>query len=124
MSDTQEGLEEESLAKPTSGKLRRSKTCETPREESVDQPEAESLETSAERKRMEGRTGPLGVVRGKRAASRRLLMLGTVWKGGEGRGVVSLVVDMVSKIGGGVFLWKVGRIFRIWDFVSGSEVDS
>jgi hypothetical protein len=26
-----------------------------------------------------------------------------VWKGGEGRGVVSLVVDMVSKIGGVCF---------------------
>jgi hypothetical protein len=27
-----------------------------------------------------------------------LLMLGTVWKGGEGRGVVSLAVDMVPRL--------------------------
>jgi hypothetical protein len=81
---------------PTSGRLRRSKTCVIPMDERDCQPVRESLETSAERKRMEGWMRPEGVVRGKRAASRRLLMEGTRWKGGEGSGCESWIgVDMV-----------------------------
>lgn len=40
---------------------------------------------------MRGRRGPVGVWRGSRAGSRRLLMLGMVWKGG-GRGGVEVAI--------------------------------
>ena len=62
----------------TSGWERRSKTCAMPRLRRASQSGWVRLVTSALRKRRPGRRGPEGVVRGWRAASRRLEMLGMV----------------------------------------------
>ena len=84
----------------TSGLERRSKTWDMPWDLSCFQSGAVRRETSAERKSRRGRRGPLGVVRGKRAASRRLLMLLMLRKGGDGRGgsMVELDADMVVDV--------------------------